>query len=387
MKAGSCAGFKNSTGITNSTITIANVSDISGPVPGLFKSAPGRDRPTSRTSTRTSSICGRKLKLETLDSRTSEGGDQQAASTACGNAFAMVGSMGAFDAGGAGTVAQVRHARHPRGTSTETPRYRSPVSFGAYSLASAGHPGRAVQLLQVAGRQRTRTRRFVYLNAGVGLAEREELHGRRAKLGYNFDNSAGIDVTTFPYDSYVQSMSDKGVQYVQYIGAYQYAVRAEEAIEARRSSSFNPIFVMDPIAYDQGFVQSGGQRGQRHVHLRRRAAVRGGRPQSRAGDLPAVAQRTSGGDADVLRHLRLGGGRAVRAARRAARRQADPGIAAVGRCGACTTARTTRCSRRNTSARRSRPTACRSIQLNGGKWVRKTPYPYTCGAIIDSGTG
>jgi len=36
ITAGSCAGFKNTTGINSSTITLSNVADVSGPVAGLF---------------------------------------------------------------------------------------------------------------------------------------------------------------------------------------------------------------------------------------------------------------------------------------------------------------------------------------------------------------
>ena len=58
VKAGSCAGFKNQKGITDKTITIANVADISGPVPGIFetpyrKSAmPGESSASPRRSRR-----------------------------------------------------------------------------------------------------------------------------------------------------------------------------------------------------------------------------------------------------------------------------------------------------------------------------------------------
>ena len=106
ITAGSCAGFKNTTGITNSTITLANVADISGPVPGLFQGAQQAMKAYVAYFNSSSSICGRKLSVESLDSQTSSGGDQQAATTACSNAFAMVGSMGAFDDGGAATVTQ-----------------------------------------------------------------------------------------------------------------------------------------------------------------------------------------------------------------------------------------------------------------------------------------
>ena len=58
-KAGSCNGFKNQTGITDKTITIANVSDISGPVPGIFESAQQATRAYAAYFNSTSDICGR----------------------------------------------------------------------------------------------------------------------------------------------------------------------------------------------------------------------------------------------------------------------------------------------------------------------------------------
>ena len=101
----SCDGFKNQTGITDDTIILANVSDISGPVPGIFESAQqAHPRVTSTYFNSTEDICGHKLELELLDSRADAGADQQAYTTACDNAFAAVGSMSAFDSGGAATA-------------------------------------------------------------------------------------------------------------------------------------------------------------------------------------------------------------------------------------------------------------------------------------------
>ena len=154
------------------------------------------------------------------------------------------------------------------------------------------------------------------------------------KLGYNFVYSAGIDVTTFSYDSYVQSMIDKGVQYVQYTGAYQNAVRLKQAIEAKRSSSFHPIFVMDPVAYDQGFVQSGGSAvNGTYIFIAAPLFAEANRNPELSTYLQWL-QPDLGRHPVVLRHLRLGRGGPVRPAGRPARRQADPGVAAVGACGA-----------------------------------------------------
>ena len=51
-----------------------------------------------------SDICGRELEVLSLDSRADAGADQQAYAKACEQAFAAVGSMSAFDSGGAGTA-------------------------------------------------------------------------------------------------------------------------------------------------------------------------------------------------------------------------------------------------------------------------------------------
>ena len=100
----SCDGFKNSPGVTDSEITIGNASDISGPVPGLFESAQDAVKAYVAYFNSTSDICGRKLKLATYDSRTDAGADQQDYAKGCDEVFAMVGSMSAFDSGGAGTA-------------------------------------------------------------------------------------------------------------------------------------------------------------------------------------------------------------------------------------------------------------------------------------------
>lgn len=206
VKAGSCAGFKNGPGITNSTITIANAADLSGPVPGLFKSAQAAVTAYVAYFNSTSSICGRKLKLTGLDSGTSESGDQQAASTACGSAFAMVGSMGAFDSGGAGTVAGCG-IPDIRSTSTETARYQSPVTFGAYSLAVPEIPTAPFTYLKSLGGGAYKSAAFVYLNAGASSLNAKSFIAGEQKQGFNFKDKIAIDVTSVPnYSGYATQL-------------------------------------------------------------------------------------------------------------------------------------------------------------------------------------
>jgi ABC-type branched-subunit amino acid transport system substrate-binding protein len=255
VKAGSCAGFKNGPGMTKSMINIANVADVSGPVPGLFQGVQQAMKAYVAYFNSSSSICGHKLSLESLDSQTSSGGDQQASTTACGNAFAMVGSMGAFDDGGAGTVT---HCGIPdlRTASTEAARAAAPVVFGAQSLNARYVPTAPADYYKRAYPGVATKAAFLYLNAGASsLNAKYEIKGWEHE-GFKFLYTAGIDVTAFNYTTYVSKMQSLGVKYVQFVGAYQYAVRLAQAI--KQQQNFHPLLILDPVGYDPGYVKSGG---------------------------------------------------------------------------------------------------------------------------------
>jgi ABC-type branched-subunit amino acid transport system substrate-binding protein len=255
VTAGSCAGFKNGPGMSSSTIKIANIADVSGPVPGLFAGVQQAMKAYVAYFNSGSSICGRKLALESLDSQTSSGGDQQAATTACGNAFAIVGSMGAFDDGGAATVTRCG-IPDLRTASTEAARAASPVVYGAQSLNANIVPTSPADYYKRTYPGVATKAAFLYLNAGASSVNaKNEIKGWESR-GFKFLYTAGIDVTAFNYTTYVSKMQSLGVKYVQFVGAYQYAVRLAQAIAQQKT--FKPIFVLDPVGYDPGYVKSGG---------------------------------------------------------------------------------------------------------------------------------
>jgi ABC-type branched-subunit amino acid transport system substrate-binding protein len=382
VSVASCAGFKNQTGITDSTITIANVADLSGPVPNLFKSAQAAVTAYVAYFNSTSSICGRKLKLIDLDSGTSESGDQQASQSACGSAFAMVGSMGAFDAGGASTVANCG-IPDLRAASTETARQKSPVTFGAYSLATNEIPSAPFDWFKSKFGGAYKDAAFVYLNAGASSLNANSFMAGETKLGYHFKDKIAIDVTSVPnYNGYATQLKSDGIKYVQYLGAYQYAQKLKAAMEQQ---DYHPTFVMDSVAYDPNFVEAGSSVDNTYVFL-------GGPMFEEANRNPQLAtylqwlQRTSGGQPSffgtyawsaaalfVESALSLGG-KLTRSSLigrlRGVHNWTNHGMTQPQDVGSTHT------------------TKCFSvIQLQRGHWVRRTPYPYTCGGVIDSGVG
>jgi hypothetical protein len=332
----------------------------------------------------TSSICGRKLKLIGLDSGTSESGDQQAAQTACGSAFATVGSMGAFDSGGASTTAGCGQP-DLRAAATETARWKCPTCFGVYSLAVPQVPEAQFDWFKKLDSGAAKNAAFVYLNAGASSLNAKSFITAETKMGYHFsqDHQIAIDVTSVPnYNGYANQLKSDGVKYVQYIGAYQYAVKLKSAFY---QAGYNPIFVMDPTAYDPGYVSAGKPVDGTYSFVPGPLFEEAGRdPQVQT--YVSWLNRTSGGSptffgvyawsaAALFTQLAVQlGGKLTRASLIAAVKGVhnwtdsgmhppqDPGGKKTGPCSSI-------------------------VQLTNGKWVRKTPYPYTCGAIVNSGVG
>ena len=387
VRAASCAGFKNGPGISNSEITIANSADLSGPVEGLFKSVQAATTAYAKYFNSTSSICGRKLKVVGLDSQTSEGGDQQAAQSACSNAFAMVGSMGAFDAGGASTVSKCG-IPDVRATATETSRQRTNVTFEAYSLATNLIPNSPFNWFKTHFGDAYQHAAFVYLDAGASSLNAASFIAAEEKMGFKFVYKQPISVKggLIPYDSYAQNMASKGVKYVQYIGsASPYASQMKAAIDnqSKNNSKFKPIWVMDPTGYSTEYTGAGGMTNGTYV-------FDAGPLFEEANKNPQLAayltwlQRTSGG-APTFYGLYAWSAAALfteTALQLGGKLSRSTMLAALSKVHSWTNHNMTP---PNDPAGKRTPNCLSVIEYTGGKWVRKTPYPYTCGSLVDSG--
>ena len=382
IKPGSCAGFKNGTGITNSTITISNVADLSGPVPGLFKSAQAAVTAYVAYFNSTSSICGRKLKLIGLDSGTNESADQQADTTSCSAAFAEVGSLGAFDSGGANTAQQCG-IPDLRTLSTEPGRVKSTVSYGVYSTVVSEIVRTPFEYIKTLG-DAYKNAAYVYLNAGAAIIQHQSFAtGETNALGFHFKDTIAIDVTSVPnYDGYVAQLKSDGIKYVQYIGAYQYASRLKAAMYG---AGYNPIFLMDPVAYDAGYVAGGKAINGTYSFVPGPLFEEANRNPGLQTYLTWL-QHTSGGAptffgvyawcaAALFVQLAVElGGKLTRStlltAIRGVHNYTNNGMVPPQDPGGKHT------------------THCASVlQLVNGQWIRKTPYPYTCAATINTGVG
>jgi ABC-type branched-subunit amino acid transport system substrate-binding protein len=251
-----CDGFKNQTGITDDKIVIANVADISGPVPGIFEASQDATKAFAAFFNATSDLCGRELQVLGLDSRADASADQQAYAKACEEAFAAVGSMSAYDSGGAAT-AENCGIPDLRAAPVTNDRNECNTCFGAQSVDSKQFENAVPDYFLKTNKAATQKAAFLYINVGAAAENGKNQSAAMQKRGFNFVYVDAIDVAEFNYAPYVQQMKSKGVRWVQFLGAYQQAAKLAQTM---RDQGFTPdAYVLDPTAYTPDYIKTGGE--------------------------------------------------------------------------------------------------------------------------------
>ncbi len=254
-RARGCTQLPKQPGITAHTITLANVSDLSGPVPGIFASARDATRAFAAYFNATSDLCGRKLEVLSIDSRTDAGADQQGYAQACEKAFAAVGSMSAFDAGGAATAERCG-LPDLRSSSVTPERAHCATCFGAQGVAVNLIPNSVPDFFVKRYPAAVRKAAMLTLDAQAATVNADSAVAGWSKRGFRFVYRASIDVAEFNYAPYVQQLEKRGVRCVRFFGDAFHAVRLAQAM---KQQGYRPdLFIEDEAAYDPAYVQQGG---------------------------------------------------------------------------------------------------------------------------------
>lgn len=255
IKAGSCAGFQNTTGITDSKIYIGNISDVSGPVPGIFTSAQQATKAYAAYFNATSSICGRKLEVKPYDSQTNTSADAVATQKTCDETFAAVGSMGAFDSGGT-AIANKCKIPEIHAILTNDARSACPTCFAASAPSQGTFPKSIPDYFTRTNKAATQKAAMVYVNAAASVAAAQGQIKAEERRGWKFVYTGSFDIAEFNYGPLVQRMKSAGVKLVQMYGSSDMAVRMAKAFD---SAGFSPdLFILPATQYDKNYVGAGG---------------------------------------------------------------------------------------------------------------------------------
>lgn len=248
-------GGATDTGVTATEIKVAVLSDRTGPVPGLFESTIRAMQAWANMVNGQGGIYGRKIKIIPIDSKTSTADNRAGALQACSQAFALVGSMSAYDDGGAGPVAQCGIPDIPT----------TVVNLGRENVKTTFPVDPNVSSRSVIVPQKWLAEQFpdapkaagqVWLNAPVTRFNAEKNMKATGTLGFNYVYQRQVEVVEPNFTPFVVDMKNKGVQYVTMVSDNNSIARLLKAIQ---SQNWQPkVRQFDTVIYDQKFLQTAG---------------------------------------------------------------------------------------------------------------------------------
>lgn len=248
-------GAASDKGVTPNSIAIGNASDISGVVPSLFQGAQDATKAFAAYANANGGICGRTLDVHAYDTGETNSGDKAAAQKGCGETFAMVGSMSAWDNGGASDTSGCGEP-DVRGMSQTKDRANAPTSFGAHSYNPGYYSTAGADYFGHKYPDGVKKAALLYINQGAVQSEVDAETKVDQSRGWNFIYTQPIDVSDVNYSPYVLQMQNKGVQVVIFIGVAQHGVRMAKAMQQQ---GYKPqAFIVDQAIYGDEYVSSGG---------------------------------------------------------------------------------------------------------------------------------
>ncbi|MCZ7531429.1 MAG: ABC transporter substrate-binding protein [Acidimicrobiia bacterium] len=253
-------------GVTDDSITIANVADVAVPgVPGLFQQNQEAMEAFVAYCNSMGGVNGRELVLDKLDSKMTE--HLQAVEKACTSAFAMVGNGAVFD--DAGLPAQLEcgipsvpgitgsPAASGETTLTVQPIPNPPASWvkgpGLYVVDEAPNAAENAAMFAAPSVARQQADLQVDIYEQIGF-------------DWIIDDDMGIGESTTDWQSRVKSMKDKGAEYV-FIQAEDVDL-ANFLLEAE-TQSYAPEWIdAGQQVYNDAFLEAAGTTAEGvHVYV------------------------------------------------------------------------------------------------------------------------
>jgi ABC-type branched-subunit amino acid transport system substrate-binding protein len=244
-------GGATDVGVTATSIVLGNVSDLSGPVPGVFQGAATGTLAYLNYVNSLGGVNGRLLRLDISDSQTSCSQTENAYSSLTGKVFAFAGSFGIYDDCGAQVLGQ--HPAIPvaaymlsgQGVALPNDFSVDPIPPGGYATGMfdyyAAKFGSAVQHVG-----------SFWTDIASANAQVAGINGAAASRGWKFVYTRAVAATESNFTADVVRMQSSGVKLVFLTGTT--GQNAATFVDEAEQQNWHPIFVL-PIAYAQNFLQ------------------------------------------------------------------------------------------------------------------------------------
>ena len=246
-------GGATDVGVTANSITLTVASDISGVQPGLFKATHQAMSAWRAMVNSQGGLFGREVRLDLRDTQARDTENQAVVQEACTDSFALVGSMSAFDGGGAKV-----------GEQCGIPDVSAITVNAARQLASNVYPafpqrpdrlaiGTANYIKSIAPEVLDHAA-MIYLNAGVTRANAQQRAQGYESVGFKF-RFYEVQVLEANYGPLVEDLQRDGIEYVNMVANYQSIQKLLQAMD--QADWYPKVRDFDSVAYSPNFMTVG----------------------------------------------------------------------------------------------------------------------------------
>jgi len=249
-------GGATDVGVTEDSITVFNVADLSGAVPGLFRDTyEGVLAYFTYFAATEGTVYGRQINLVSRDAQMSGNGNRSAYLDACERAFGVVGSMSAFEEGAAEAI---NGCGIPdlRTAAVSEPLQQVNNVFSSYALMAGQisiaeydyYKERFPDAIENAG--------FVWLENQTTNFQVDQVLRGTERIGYQWNAQIRLALAETNYARVVTELKNKDIQIVGFQGAYQQAARLAQAMVQQ---DYRPqAFILQQNIYTPDLIETCG---------------------------------------------------------------------------------------------------------------------------------
>jgi ABC-type branched-subunit amino acid transport system substrate-binding protein len=247
------SGGNTDVGVTGDSITLGNVSLLTGPVPGLFQGAVRGTQAFFSYQNSLGGVCGRKLKLDSRDDQFDVNQNKAQYQELIGKAFGFVGSFSVVDEGGS-SVLQAHPDVPDVAYALSHVHFGLPNNFSVQPLPPGWRLGSLNYFKAKFGPDViTHMAYFVEDAQSAKDAIKGEVAAAQS-VGYKFVYNRTIQPTEANFSSDVVNMQGAGVKGIFFAGEVGVFVRMAKAMKQQGFSV--PLANWGANAYDPAFVTS-----------------------------------------------------------------------------------------------------------------------------------
>lgn len=248
-------GGATDVGVTATSITVGNVADLTGPVPGLFQAAPYGAQAYFAYVNSQGGVFGRQLKIIGADGQTDCTANQNAHSNLLPKVFAFLGSFSLFDDCGTKVLEQnpqvpdLSYALGPetkKNTTNNFPPQAAPIGYpnGMFCYWAQKYGDKVKKVGSI------------YVNIPSVVLSQRMIENAAKSCGWNWADSIAVGASDSTFNAAINKMQQDGVQVVFLVTTNaQNAAEMKREWDAQASGAEKGAAWIVPIAYASDFIQ------------------------------------------------------------------------------------------------------------------------------------